>query len=237
MPGQEPLAQAGPPRSPLPGEDLIDETILRPGDEYSGDYAGKEFTCDNSLNVREPDGPFAKDARELAIKILSIKGQAGKFRITPKKNLVLVRIPRGQDWMTVFVTRLASPLEMVTRDATPEVSPEDVDAWLAQASPGDSYPFPADELSKETWKYSQKRGGLITKKISQGEAFARVGEKAVDTDMGEDATQLLAAITTLRNTGEKISRLDLTKAGHVLYRNGGTLHFIYALKKGLEFPD
>lgn len=109
-------------------------------------------------------------------------------------------------------------------------------AWVAQSSAGDAYPFGAAVLEGEKWKYRQKRGGVISKKIPQGEAFARVGEKAEHLEMGEDAVGLLSAIAELQNRGEKISQLERTAKGHVLYRKGGALHFIYALKKGLEFP-
>ncbi|MCG8600477.1 MAG: DEAD/DEAH box helicase [Verrucomicrobiales bacterium] len=236
MPGQEPVEQSGPPRTPLPGEDQIDEGQLSAGDEYPGEYEGREFTCDNNLNVREPDGAFAKDAAEVAKAVIEAKGQAGKFKITPKKHLVLVRVNRGDEWSTRFVTRLDRELELVNPDETESASEKDVDRWVAGANPGDPYPFVGADLVKEKWKFSQKRGGLITKRISQGEAFARAGDKAQDAKKGADAEALLAAIRELKNSGERIAQLERTESGHVLFRKAGSLHFIYALKKGLEFP-
>ncbi len=236
QPGKEPVEQAGPPRLPLPGEDKIDQSKLKSGDEYPGDYVGKEFTCDNKLNLREPNGAYAKNASKLAEQIIAIKGQAGKFKITPKKNLVLARVNRGGDWVTLFITQLTQKLELMNPEDRPEVSADEADVWLAQAKPGDPYLLEVNELAKDKWVYRKKRGGVIAKKISQGEAFARVGQKAKDSVMGADADKLLAVISILSSEGERISKLEHTDTGHVLYRKNGELHFICHLEKGLEFP-
>ncbi|MCB1066193.1 MAG: DEAD/DEAH box helicase [Verrucomicrobiae bacterium] len=239
IPGSSPIEQPGPPRSPLPGEDEIDTDSLKPGDEYLGKYEGLEFTCDTSLNVRVPDGPFADEAADVARQVIEVKRQqAGKFRITPKKHVVLVRLNEGENWVTRFVTRLNVPLTLRDEEvgADSEVD-EDPEAWLKQASPGDRYPWQSAELLKEKWKFRQKRGGVISKRVSNGEVFARLGAKATDPVKGDRAEALIKAIVGLMNQGDRISQLERTGDGLVLYRKEGTLHFIGSIEGGLEFPE
>ena len=233
-PGEEPVSQPGPPRSPLPREDEIDHETLTVGGMYPGRYEGEEFSCDTNLNIRDSEGRFAKDAVVLAQKVVEIKGQAGRFRITPKCHSVLVRVNRGDDWETLLVAKLDEPLQMQDPSDLPP-PPANEDEWLATASPGDRYPFEVP-LESEKWTYRQKRGGVISRKIKNGEAYALVGNEASDPEMGEDAQRLLNNIKTLSAQGRPVTQLERTVHGHVLFRQAGVLFFISALTKGLEFP-
>lgn len=234
-PGEEPTGQPGPPKSPLPGEDKIDLESLRPGGTYPGRYEGEEFSCDTSLSIRNSEGLFAKDASDLATKVVEIKGQAGRFRITPKRHSVLVRVNRDDDWETLLVAQLDAPLQMQDADSL-QAPPENEDEWLVAALPGDVYPFKR-ELEADKWAYRQKRGGIITRKIANGEAYARIGGDAEDPDKGRDAEKLLSCIRTLANEGKAITQLERTSNNHVLFRQAGILYFITALSAGLEFPE
>ena len=53
-------------------------------------------------------GQYAVDTAELAEAILKIKNSGGKFRVTPKRQFVLVRVPFEEEWETLYVTRLGS---------------------------------------------------------------------------------------------------------------------------------
>jgi hypothetical protein len=55
--------------------------------------------------------------------------------------------------------------------------------------------------------------------------------------MGRDADSLVDIIKILKTEGLSVSKLEVNKMNHVLFRQGGSLYFVYALKKGLEFPD
>jgi superfamily II DNA or RNA helicase len=234
-PGEEPVSQPGPPKSPLPGEDEIDLETLQSGDVYPGRYEGEEFSCDTSLGIRNADGAYAKNATDLAAKIIEVKGQAGRFRITPKCNAVLVRVSRDDEWETLLVSKLDSPLQMQDPNDT-GAEEADEEEWLASAKPGDLYPFKADLLT-EKWTYRQKRGGIITRKIANGEAYARIGRDATNPEKGNDAEKLLASIQSLTSGGRTVTHLERTATGHILFREAGLLHFITVLTAGLEFPE
>jgi hypothetical protein len=47
---------------------------------------------------------------------------------------------------------------------------------------------------------------------------------------------LINAIRDLQAKGKNISRIEINEKQHVLFREGGKIHFIYGLNKGLEFP-
>ena len=55
-------------------------------------------------------GQYAVDTAEVAEAVLKIKGSGGKFRVTPKRRFVLVRVPSDEEWETLYVTQLAKPL-------------------------------------------------------------------------------------------------------------------------------
>jgi hypothetical protein len=78
---------------------------------------------------------------------------------------------------------------------------------------------------------------IITKKIRGGVVFARTEENAEDQLMGKDADSLAGWIKKLKKQGVSVSKFEINKKGHVLYRQRGSFHFVYALIKGLEFPD
>lgn len=234
-PGEDPVEQPGPPKSPLPNESEIDHQSLVPGGVYPGRYEGEEFSCDTNLGIRNSEGLFAKDSSELAKKVIEIKGQAGRFRITPGHHSVLVRVNRDEDWETLLVAQLSAPLEMQDGGAAGE-QPMNEEEWLAGARPGDIYPF-KPQLEAEKWAYRQKRGGVIARKVPNGEAFARIGGSASDPDKGRDAEKLLACIRGLAAEGKAITQLERSTTGDLLFRQAGLLYFITRLTAGLEFPE
>src|SRR5271157_2698123 len=106
----EPRIQDGPPRTPLPTEMQIDPDSLEPGSRYPGQYEGVELSCDSQRNVSNAEGQYAVSTADLAEAVLKIKGSGGKFRVTPKRRFVLVRVPLDEEWETLYVTKLAEPL-------------------------------------------------------------------------------------------------------------------------------
>ncbi len=236
-PGAEPFALEGPPKTPLPTELEVNESELTPGELYKGEYAGEELSCDTKGNIQNNNGDYAQNSADLAEKVQSVKGSAGRFRITPKKKFVLVRTPEGDEWVTKFVTRLSGPLDF----AGPEEQTQDLDVdeeqWLSGARPGDLYPFPTVPAVQEDIHFKSKRGGVLSKKIPGGEAFARIGPKAVDQDKGKDGQNLLEAIRKLQSEGRFVTKMDINGKNHVVFREKGQLHFLAKLDSGLEFPE
>ena len=237
-PGTPPILQEGPPRTPLPGEDEIPAEELTPGCEYPGRYDGAEYSCDTKMNIRDSDGRYARNVAELAEAVLATKGTGGRFRITPKKRYVLVRVFEGEEWITKYVTRLDHSLEYAEESSDTIVLDDGApDLWATSAHPGDAYPFPGIPIASDSIRYKAKRGGVISKRVKGGEVFARAGAAARDPAQGQDAAVLLRALADLESRGERVSQLLVNRRNHVLYRVGGELRFLGALQVGLEFPE
>jgi hypothetical protein len=102
--------------------------------------------------------------------------------------------------------------------------------------PGDEYPFPVGEPQLRL-NYRQRRGGVIAKRISNGEAYARVGADATDPTRGEDARRLVEACKKLSAQDLLGSQFEINVKNDAVCRAGGRTLFIAALRKGLEFPE
>lgn len=234
---EEPRKQDGPPRTPLPTEMQIGVTSLEAGSVYPGQYEGMELSCDTQRNVRDSDDQYASDTRELAEAVIAAKGGPGKFKVTPKQRFVLVRVPVKDEWETRFVMQLKNPLRFESSAAKSDVTEADLTGWVETATPGDAYPFADLPIIDEGLRFKRKSGGVLSKKVRGGELYARGRGRAGDGLKGEDAENLVAAVRELRNAGKAISKIELNEANHALFREAGKVFFIYALKKGLEFPE
>jgi superfamily II DNA or RNA helicase len=231
----DPQKQAAPPQMPLPTEEQVISDSLEAGSIYPGEYEGEELSCDSQRNITNGQGQYAIDTADLGEAVLRIKGAGGKFRVTPKRQFVLVRVPVDEEWETLFVTQLAKPLRfnVPTRKAG---TTEEAVKWADSAHSGDLYPFARIPVIDDGLRFKQKSGGVISRKVRGGEVFARTKDKADDAMKGIDAERLLAAIKELQRDGKKIGRIVINDARHVLYREAGHLFFICTLNAGLEFP-
>lgn len=238
IPGSDPLPMDGPPRTPLPIDTEVDSEMLQEGGVYPGQYEGLELTCDTKGNIRDGEGRYARDSGPLSEAVYAVKRSYGRFRITPRRHYVLVRLTEDDEWITRFVTRLELPVNFESdTDEGQEPEESEIDAWVENASPGDSYPFTAIPTVFEDLKFKSKRGGVISKHIPGGEVFARLGSNAKDPEKGEDATRLVDAVRRIAGAGRAVSRLEINEINHVLFREGGKAYFICSLRKGLEFPE
>ncbi len=83
---------------------------LIPGGEYVGRYQGQEYTVDTQGNITTLAGDAVDAPAELWSQVTAVKGGAGRFIVSPRRNHVLVRVREGEDWTTRFVTGLDRPL-------------------------------------------------------------------------------------------------------------------------------
>jgi superfamily II DNA or RNA helicase len=233
----DPVSHEGPPRFALPGETEVDTTALAEGDEYLGRYEGAEYTSDSRGNIADGEGRYATATAELVAAIQRVKGSAGRFRVTPRKQYVLVRVPRGNEWTTLYVTQLREPLRFDTPTAPSEGATLDPAGWVQQASPGQPYPFSDVPITTEGLKFKRTRGGVLARKMPGREVYALTSGRASDPAKGADAESLLATVKDLVQKGVPVSQLEVNELRHVLYRQGGQLFFVCALHSGLEFPD
>lgn len=235
-PNDKPIEQKKPPRSPLPTELEVDASLLERGSVYPGEYVGEEYHCDTRGNIQNSHDEYVVAPESLNNNVIEVKGTAGRFRVTPEKKFVLVRIPEGDEWVTRFVAKLSEPLCAEDPDTEINLDKEELASWLQSASIGAIYPFHSITMSEKNISFKSKRGGVLSKRIPGGEVFARVGSKADDSVMGEDAQDIINAIRELSAKGVRVSKIEINAENHVLNRAGGKLIFITALRKGLEFP-
>lgn len=233
----KPKEQADPPKRPLPSENEVEKDSLREGEEYPGEYVGKEYSCDTRGNILRGDGEYAKNPNDLPEKIIAIKGSGGRFRVTPGKRYVLIRIPRGEDWVTIYVAQLKEEFDFSAENGSQGGEQESLSVWLQKATPGDVYPFSSIPIVEKGLKFKMKRGGIISQQVPGGEIFARFKDRAKDPKKGEDAEALIQVLLDLRKQGISISKLEVNQENHVLYRHSGKVHFVCQLKAGLEFPE
>ena len=236
-PGNQPERQEGPPRRPLPDESEVDASRLRQGEQYPGRYEGIDYTCDTRGNVQNSAGEYASNPGGLVDDIRRIKEKGGRFRVTPRRGYVLVRVPQGDEWVTVFVRCLTAPLRFGTAMSQQNKETLDLKGWVATATPGDQYPRDDIPIKSADIVFRKKRGGVLARRVKNGEVFARVGARAEDPSKGAATERLLLAIHQVRRSGGEPSKLEINELDHVLYREKGRLVFICALETDLEFPN
>lgn len=215
----EPREQPGPPRSAIPGEMDIDLGQLRPRDVYPGRYDGAEFSADSFGNVSDADGRIARNPQGVPKLIVELKGQAGRFKVTPKRYAILALVPDEQDgWRTIYGGTLGAPFRF--GPATDSPGPVDV----TSLSLGDRYPGPVEPATG--LRFRQRGGGVIAKRVPGGEVFAQ----------GPEAERLTATLRELARAHRPVSRIFVNGFGHVLWVEDGVPRFIGALSGDLRFP-
>lgn len=216
-PPADPVEVGAPPRAAIPPEGGVDTTTLFPGDEWPGRYDGEEFSSDSLGNVSSLDGRIAVNPQDVPERIIKLKRQPGRFKVTPQQQLLLVLVP-GEDggWIVRFGGRLEEPFEFAATGA-----PARVDA--SGLHPGDLYRGPL-EPAREL-RFRRRRSGLIAMRRRGGEVFAS----------GDQAEKLVQVLRKLNRTHGPISKLFVNELGHAFWREKGAARFISAEAGGL-FP-
>jgi hypothetical protein len=224
-----PNEQQGSPRIAIPGEEEIDLATLKPGDRYPGRYQGAEYSVDAHGNVLDSDRHVALNPQGIPDAVIALRGQPGRFRVTPRRRVVLVRVPETEteteaeaEWTTRFATVLKSPFAFA-ETSVDSPSPGELD--VSTLAPGDTYPGPL--APAEEFRFRQRRGGTIARKVRGGELSAR----------GPDAERLTDVLRAFSRTTAPVSRFFVNELGHAFWREHGTARFLAALDHGLEFPE
>jgi superfamily II DNA or RNA helicase len=248
-PPAAPVEQDGPPRAAVPTEEEVDLDVLAVGDEYPGRYQGAEFGTDHLDNVVDAGGAIALNPQDVPERVAGLRGGPGRFRVTPRKRAVLVRVPLGVDgsiqggrgtqmqlpgrrWSEQL--RLGEPPEeewitlYAGRVQEPFRFPSAQDAQPAQfdpatLAPGDPYPGPLEPASE--LRFRQRAGGTIARRVRGGEEYAH----------GPTADAVLEVLRELARTHGPVSRFYVNDLGHAFWREAGVARFIVALEGDLEF--
>jgi superfamily II DNA or RNA helicase len=215
-PPAPPVEQGEPPRQAIPSEREIDFANLRPGDVYPGRYEGDDYSADSLGNVIDADGRIANNPGDVPAKVEQIRGQPGRFRVTPSRRAILVLRSRDGGWETIFAGTLQEPFDF---QAQQQANATDTSAL----SPGDRYRGPVEPA--EELRYRQRAGGTISRRTRRGEAFAQ----------GAEAERLVAILRDLTRSA-KITKLFVNERGDVFWREAGVPRFVATLDGELEFP-
>lgn len=224
----EPPRETGvPPRSYVPTDAEVDLGRLRLGDVYPGRYEGEEYSCDTMGNVRDQSGRIALNPQDVPARVIQVKGSAGRFRVTPRRQLVLVLARDTDTWQARYAGQLEEPFCFETPSAAEAAHPTVEGALVAldRLQPGDDYHGPLEPAQELVFK--RKRGGVVTKQVRQGELYAT----------GAAAEQLLAVLKRLANESRPVHRFFVNELGHAFWREGGRARFLAALERPLEFPS
>ena len=67
--------------------------------------------------------------------------------------------------------------------------------------------------------------------------YARLSDRAEDTEKGKDAEQLLNALHNIHVDGRQVTKIEINELNDALFREEGKLLFLCRLNTGLEFPN
>ncbi len=213
LPDASPIIQDGPPRRPKPTESQIDWTAVSIGETYPGAYEGAEYSADSQGNVTDQTNRIATNPQEVPDLIQQARGRYGRFRVTPRKRAILALSGDGQG--IVLAGFLPEPFVFSERTTKNGL-----------------------QSSTDLMIRSKADGYRISRKIPNGEAFARTRETANDKSRGEEAELLTAKIKEYEGiTGKAIRKVKLLEDGSIVADVAGEQILIIKLSAGLEFLD
>jgi hypothetical protein len=247
-PPAAPIEQEGPPRTPIPSEEEIDLSALAVGDAYPGRYRGEEFSTDRLGNVVAPGGAVALNPQEVPATVEALRGDPGRFRVTPHASALLVRVPvqstqtlgrhpdrrpliddpvpgqlalahGAETWVTLFGGVLEEPFRF------PEADSVATSVDVARLAPGDIYNGPLEPAIE--LRFRRRSGGVIAKRVPGGELLAQ----------GPNAERLLVVLRERLKVGVQVTRIYVNELGHAFWREEGIARFLAALDGELEFPE
>ena len=203
-----PLEASGPPRRPMLGELSVDAISLRAGDTYPGDTdEGREYTRDSQGTIRTGNGLLIEPHAELTTILKGSRKAAGRFRITPVKRYVVELEKTGDSWRGVYLGKLSSPV----RDVQVEEDQPARQNW----QPGDIYPLA--RASGKTFSVLQRDPRLIARKERGQARFVVPVDRVSDPEKRRALTQVQAFLSSAYQRGHRISKITVTKEGHIVY--------------------
>jgi superfamily II DNA or RNA helicase len=218
-PPAEPLEQDAPPRAAIPTEAEVDVASLGIGALYPGRYDGAEYSTDALGNVLSPDGRIALNPQGLPERLAKLVERPGRFKVTPRKNAILVRRPADdEEWVTLFGGTLDEPFLFPSAETS---RGEDIDTSRLKA--GDQYDGPLEPATE--YLFRQRGGGVVARRVPRGQEFAQ----------GPLAKQLVEVLKGLSGGGRPITKFFVNEMGHAFWREEGAARFVAALDGELDF--
>lgn len=203
-----PIEVSGPPRRPALSELSVDASLLQIADTYPADTdEGREYTRDSQGTVRTAEGLLTEPHSELASALKNSRKSAGRFRVTPQKLYVVELEKTKEGWRGIYLGALSSPIREVASEKAPRE--------LHDLKPGDQYPLA--RVAGKTFSVLQRDPRLIARK-ERGQAHFVVPTNRISDDEKRQAlTRIQSFLADAYRRGHRISKITVTKEGHVVY--------------------
>jgi superfamily II DNA or RNA helicase len=220
-----PLEALGPPRKPSLGELSVDVDLLRAGDTYPGNTdEGREYTRDFQGTISTGEGLLTEPHAELAAILGKSRKAGGRFRITPVKRHVIELEKTAGGWRGVYLGTLSAPV----RDVQPAEDQPEHQNW----QPGDLYPLA--RVSGKTFSVLQRDARLIARK-ERGQARFVVSSNCMsDPEKRRALLQVQEFLSNAYKKGQRISKITVTKEGHVVYVFNNQAVFVGLAPEGAD---
>ena len=190
---------------------------------------GLEYSVDTMGTVTNASGSVISNPQGAAEFVAQVRGRpGGRFRVTPKHRLVLVWGDADDHGAWYVVSQLDQPFT-ATSDDPDDAGESETTETLA---PGDLFSGP-DDRSGGTFKISQKRGGVIERRVPHGMEFALSGPPA-PTELARNAERVLA---TWKHTLSRGITFHLTAVGQAWYLDGGKKRHLAHAPGGFAWPS
>jgi superfamily II DNA or RNA helicase len=221
----EPVAQIGPPRVPPTNEADVDVSSLRPGEIYPGNTdEGKSYSLDTQGNVSDENGKLIKPSTELQAVLRTSRKKGGRFRVTPTNQFVIELSKTKSGWVGIYLGQLTLPLRLVESDPS--------DQTKTDYLPGDIYPI--DKVEGKTFSVLQRDKRLIAKKTRDGVFFVRDDNLVQDASKRNALKEIQAFLGKAYANGQRLSKITVTREGHVVYAYNNEAYFVGYAPEGAE---
>ena len=221
----EPKPLEEPPRRPALDETRIDVKTLVVGGPYPGDSdQGKLFSLDTQGTIRDEEGNLLKPHEQLRALLENHRRTGGRFRITPRNRFVTKLEKTADGWQALYLGRLDAPVEIV--------APRTEDVAATEYSPGD--PYPLGLVRGKVFSVLQRDKRLIARKTKGRVEFVVPAETLVDKQKQTALIEIQRRLAEVYASGHTISKITVSKDGHVVYVFDGEAYFVGHAPEGAE---
>lgn len=213
------------PRSPAPDETQVDEAALLPRETYPGNIdQGLAFTRDTQGTICTEERSFIEPHPELLAVLKNSRKGAGRFRITPLRRFVIELDKTDDGWRGVYLGRLSSPVT-VAQFSIEELGKGD---W----KPGDTYPLAC--VTGKTFSVLQRDQRLIALKTKGQVRFVPPLIEVSNPTSRDLLSRIQSFLRSVFAKGHRISKITVTKEGHVVYVWENQAYFVGPAPEGPE---
>jgi hypothetical protein len=182
------------------------------------------FTRDTQGTITTSEGSFIEPHPELLALLKNSRKKAGRFRVTPARRFVLELEKVEAGWRGVYLGKLSSPV-IVLEVSTGDLPERD---W----KPGDSYPI--NRAWGKTFSVLQRDQRLLAKKVKGGVRFVPPLSEVSNESKRNSISGIQTFIKTAFNKGHRISKIIVSKEGHVVYIWDNQAFFIGHAPEGAD---